>query len=234
MSQTLNLQIKNVLDVLHRELRPMTAREVGEILKIDIENNEELIRNVESSTKLEKQKDGRWRWKSKFYVRSKDELIAFLRSRSNGVEKNDLEDCYKGSMDDVKDIIESEPRQLIVLKNSTTKRELLYPYEPELALKISDDIKERWEKVRVPDQVEVHRYLVERRLKSGEKGDLPQVQVPLLNTLRSSTGAKSPQLQLTTSALSRCHENDLVDRSQPGATVASSLPTFTWRARAST
>uniref|UniRef100_A0A7S2ZS69 TFIIE beta domain-containing protein n=1 Tax=Rhodosorus marinus TaxID=101924 RepID=A0A7S2ZS69_9RHOD len=100
--QTLNMQIKSVLDVLRKELRPMTPEEIEKILGTDIVNNQELRKNVESSTKFLRERDGRWRWKSQYYIRNKDELLVFLRKRHDGVPRAALDDCYKGVTDDMK------------------------------------------------------------------------------------------------------------------------------------
>lgn len=99
----MNLQIKNVLDLLHKELVPMTPEEIGKRLNLDIVNNRELRENIESSPKLSKEPDGKWRWKSKHnFVRSKVDLMQLLRRSHNGIEKNELEDSYKGAADDIK------------------------------------------------------------------------------------------------------------------------------------
>uniref|UniRef100_A0A7S3EFD7 TFA2 Winged helix domain-containing protein n=1 Tax=Rhodosorus marinus TaxID=101924 RepID=A0A7S3EFD7_9RHOD len=175
--QTLNMQIKSVLDVLRKELRPMTPEEIEKILGTDIVNNQELRKNVESSTKFLRERDGRWRWKSQYYIRNKDELLVFLRKRHDGVPRAALDDCYKGVTDDMKDIINSKPREVIVLKNSTDKKEIVYPYESALSLPVSDDIRGMWETIHAPDRIEVHRYLIENGVKKGKVEDFPQLAI---------------------------------------------------------
>uniref|UniRef100_A0A7S3EEF9 TFA2 Winged helix domain-containing protein n=1 Tax=Rhodosorus marinus TaxID=101924 RepID=A0A7S3EEF9_9RHOD len=214
--QTLNMQIKSVLDVLRKELRPMTPEEIEKILGTDIVNNQELRKNVESSTKFLRERDGRWRWKSQYYIRNKDELLVFLRKRHDGVPRAALDDCYKGVTDDMKDIINSKPREVIVLKNSTDKKEIVYPYESALSLPVSDDIRGMWETIHAPDRIEVHRYLIENGVKKGKVEDFPQLAVRSCSLVLSS----APQnvkftRQLWADNVSLCILSSQINRRRP-------------------
>lgn len=64
---------------------------------------------------------------------------------------------------------------MIAIKNSATRRVVLYPISGVPYPPISPDVRERWGAIRLPDAVDIHRYLVERGLKADTAAGAPRV-----------------------------------------------------------
>lgn len=72
-------------------------------------------------------------------------------------------------------LIHTEPPTVIAIKNSATRRVVLYPISGVPYPTISPDVRERWAAIRLPDAVDIHRYLVERGLKANTAAGAPRV-----------------------------------------------------------
>jgi len=68
-----------------------------------------------------------------------------------------------------------DPPTVIALKNSATRRVVLYPISGVPYLTISTDVKAKWAGVRLPDAVDIHRHLVEKGLKADSGAGAPRV-----------------------------------------------------------
>eukprot|EP00871_Galdieria_phlegrea_P000856 jgi/Galph1/1771/GphlegSOOS_G461.1 len=160
----LGLLLVNILNYLHNELRPVSPQELKEKLRIDVEQKE-LAENLRTNPRIVVEPDGRLRWKSKYLLRNKQDLLSVIRKSQNGIDKADLMDAYKGVEEDLQNLLNSEPKEVLIIKNNFYKQEFVFPFEPRLFYPVSADVTELWSEVRVPDPVDVHRYLVGRGLK---------------------------------------------------------------------
>ncbi|GAB0497582.1 hypothetical protein MMPV_008917 [Pyropia vietnamensis] len=159
-----------VLEYLRSVLRPVPSSELASALGVDVDRRPELAAELEANPKCLREVNGEWRWRSKHYLRSAAELASLLRRCPNGIVSEELWDAYAGIKDDIED-----PPTVIAIKNSATRRVVLYPISGVPYPTISPDVKERWSAIRLPDAVDIHRYLVERGLKANTSAGAPRV-----------------------------------------------------------
>lgn len=83
---------------------------------------------------------------------------------SDGINERDLYDSYKGVEDDIAKLKKRDA----VYEIKSGAKVLLFPRDPRLDLQISDEVKDRYKSVSVPDAIEMHRYLVAEGLKETD------------------------------------------------------------------
>lgn len=164
-----------VLEYLRSVLRPVPSSELAEALGVDVDRRPELAAELEANPKCLREVSGEWRWRSKHYLRSAAELASLLRRCPNGIVSEELWDAYAGIKEDIETLINTEPPTVIAIKNSATRRVVLYPISGVPYPTISPDVRERWSAIRLPDAVDIHRYLVERGLKANTAAGAPRV-----------------------------------------------------------
>jgi hypothetical protein len=171
----LGLVLLSILKYLRCELRPVSLEELKEKLNINIEADPELVENLKTNPRILIEPDGRFRWKSKYFLRNKDDLLAVIRRNPNGIDKKDLLDAYKGVEEDLEQLLHSQPPCILCIRNNFYKQEYLFPAEPKWWYPVSEHVRQLWSEVRVPDPVDVHRHLTSRGLKQvSQKSVQPQ------------------------------------------------------------
>jgi len=81
-----------------------------------------------------------------------------------------------------------DPPTVIALKNSATRRVVLYPISGVPYLTISADVKAKWAAVRLPDAVDIHRHLVEKGLKADSGAGAGQRAAPRRGPTAAAVG----------------------------------------------
>mmetsp|Transcript_6031 Transcript_6031/g.10845 ORF Transcript_6031/g.10845 Transcript_6031/m.10845 type:complete len:249 (-) Transcript_6031:73-819(-) len=164
--------IHSILKLLQTELKPMSSQEIKSKLgpAYDLAGNATLRDNLKANPKVLREPDGRWRWKAKYYLRNKDDLLAFLSQTTIPIIIPELYDSYKGVKEDIEDIIkENNPRRVIVIKNPALNKNMLFNYDPKLFVHVEDEIKAKYNQIRLPaDMKDVHRLLLQTGLKVDE------------------------------------------------------------------
>lgn len=161
----LGLVLLSILQYLQSELRPVSPEELKEKLQVDVEAYPELKENLKTNPRILIEPDGRLRWKSKYFLRNKTDLLAVIQRSPTGIDKKDLLDAYKGVEEDLENLLHSQPPQVLNIRNNFYKQEFLFPAEPKLWYPVSEDVRQLWSEIRVPDPVDVHRHLVSKGLK---------------------------------------------------------------------
>jgi len=157
----------SILKLLQTELRPLSSAEIQSHIGVDVLNHPAMLENLKANPKILREPDGRWRWKSKYYLRNSDDLLALLRRSTEPIVASELYDAYKGIKADIESLLNEAPRQVIAIKNASSGKTLLMNYEPRLFIQVSEDIITKWNEIRVPDANDTHRFLVQHGLKSG-------------------------------------------------------------------
>lgn len=158
----IGLQLSRIHNFLRNELLPYTSAEILKQTGVDIDGNPEVLYSLTGdASKVIREKDGKWRWASKYQLRNFNHLLSLMGRSTDGVNEKDLLDSYKG----VKQDIAKLKKRGAVYEIKSGARLLLFPRDPRLDIEISDEVKERYKKVSVPDAIEVHRYLVAEGLK---------------------------------------------------------------------
>lgn len=167
MAELPGLQLSRVHDYLRRELASRTSEEIRLATGVDVDDSPELLQSLRGDkSKVLREPDGRWRWKSKHYLTGFNELLQFFALAAEGVPEPDLHDCYRGVREDIARLKDSA--RVYALKSGS--RTVLYARDPRLELAVPKSVTEEYAAVSVPDAVEVHRYLVRRGLKDGGAG----------------------------------------------------------------
>jgi len=143
----LNHDVVKYLRELEKEV---SAEQIKAALNIDVLGNEPLMEQLRQNPKISFE-DGVFSYKSKYPVRSREEVLALVRKNPDGIEMRDLIDSYKGVDADVKAL--ALDRQIYLIRNNDTKSEVLFPIDASYALEVSPEFKELWHKTLVPDEV---------------------------------------------------------------------------------
>lgn len=159
------MQLERVHKLLKAELRPLSSEEVLKETGVDIESSPEILLSLTGeASRVVREKDGRWRWKSAFYLRNFNGLLTLLARSPDGILEKHLLDSYKGVREDIKKL----KNRGAVYEIKSGSRVILFPRDSRLELDVAADVKEKYGSVRLPDAIEIHRYLVESGLKETE------------------------------------------------------------------
>lgn len=159
------LQLARVHNFLRAELEPFTSAEIHEKTGVDIDGNTDVLLSLTGeASKVIREKDGRWRWASKYQLRNFTHLLSLMARSSDGLNEKDLYDSYKGVKDDIKKL---KKRRAVYQIKSGSKL-LLFPHDPRLDVPVSDEVKKRYKHVLLPDAIETHRILVANGLKEAD------------------------------------------------------------------
>lgn len=170
------MQLEKVHKYLKEELRPLSTEDILESTGVDIEGNADILLSLKSSdSKVTQDEKGNWRWKSRFYLRSRNDLFSLLSRSPDGIVEKDLLDSYKGVDRDV----ERLKKRNVVYEIRSGSRVILFPRDTRLESTISEDVKKEYTSVKVPGPIEVHRYLVARGLKNKDDTTGVAVQTPV-------------------------------------------------------
>ena len=161
----IGLQLSRIHNFLKTELETFTSAQILEKTGVDIENTPEILISLTGdASKVLREKDGRWRWASKYQIRNFMHLLSLIARSANGINEKDLFDSYKGVKDDIKKL----KKKGAVYEIKSGSKMLLFPRDDRLEQKITPELKERYSKVMLPDMFEVNDYLVQNGLKGKD------------------------------------------------------------------
>lgn len=195
------MKILKVHKFLERELESFTSEEILKATGIDIENSPVIFNSLTGdASKVLREKDGRWRWASKYQLTNLNHLISLIARSPDGVCEKDLYDSYKGVKDDIKKL--KAKRAVHEIKNGS--RVLLFPRNAQLSVPISDELKQKYRSIILPeDDIEVHRYLVARNLKKTDDINGVKISQPVARKRpsRRNDRKKAKKIKLTNTHL---------------------------------
>lgn len=191
------LQLAKIHEFLRSKLESFSSEEILKEIGIDIESSPEILLSLNGDeSKVLREKDGKWRWASKYQLRNFSHLLSLIARSSDGVNERDLYDSYHGIK---KDIAKLKQRGAVYEIKSGSKT-LLFPRDPRLELTISTEILNCYNQVSLPDSIEVHRYLVEKGLKQTDDATGVRIAQPVSRKRPSSRGGnkrKQRKIKLT-------------------------------------
>jgi len=165
MDEPIGLKLSKIHTYLLAELEAKTVEEIEEATGVNIYGDSEVhISLTGANAKVIQEKDGRWRWKSKYFLKDRVSLFQLLANSPDGIIEKDLYDTYKGIKNDI--AILKQRDIVIQIKN------VLYPRDHRLepATPIDTDVVARMNGLQVPNAFEVSKYLVENKLKNAPDG----------------------------------------------------------------
>jgi hypothetical protein len=168
-SEPLGAQLHKVLRYLKKELRPVSPEEIEEALQIRLQRDSELWVNLVGNPRVLLESDGRWRWRSKYYLRNRDDLLNLLKTSVEGIPVSELQDSYRDALRDIRELAyERNPPLILAFRPSEhTKEVILFPNDPTLYVRISEQVRKLWQSIPIPDSSVVYDYLLQRGLKQG-------------------------------------------------------------------
>lgn len=193
------MQLARIHNHLRTELAPKSSAELLEATGVDIESSPDILLSLTgNASKVIKEKDGRWRWASKYYLRNFHDLLSLLARSRDGINERDLYDSYKDVRNDIKKLKACGG----VYDVKSGSKQVLYPRDDRLELEISEDVKARYNSVRLPDSIEVHRYLVSMGLKDTQDATGVKIAQPVSRKRPSRQGnRRARKIKLTNTHL---------------------------------
>lgn len=159
------LQLNKVHNHLREQLVPLTSREIRAATGVDLDADAELRASLLGDTsKVRREADGRWRWKSRHYLTGFNDLLHFFSTAQEGVPEGVLLDSYRGVRGDIARL--KDGGCVYALKAGS--RTILYRRDARLELSVRPDVRDAYGAVPLPDPIEVHRHLVRRGLKETD------------------------------------------------------------------
>lgn len=164
-SLPVGMQLERVHKFLKAELRPLTSSEILTATGVDIDGNAEILQSLtDEKSRVGQEKDGRWRWRSEFFLRNFNDLLAKMVQSPDGIAERRLLDAYKGVAGD----IEKLKKRGVVHEVKAGTKVILYPRDGRMELDVSEDVREKYNSVKLPDAIDVHRELVSAGLKDSD------------------------------------------------------------------
>ncbi|KAF6003562.1 hypothetical protein F1559_002663 [Cyanidiococcus yangmingshanensis] len=205
--EPLGVRIHKVLRYLKRELRPVAPDEIEQALQLELQRGSELWSNLVANPRVLLESDGHWRWRSKYYLRNRDDLLNLLKQTTDGIPVSELLDSYKDALRDIHQLAyERRPPLILAFRPSDHAKEvILFPNDPALYADISDQVRKLWQSIHVPDRSVVYDYLVQHGLKRNPDGKEALAALasgmqrpPLLKRrVRTGAGSSSRRIRLT-------------------------------------
>lgn len=179
----IGLQLAKIHNFLKAELEAFSSEELLERTGVDIEDSPDIFLSLTGdASKVIREKDNKWRWASKYQLRNFNQLLTLMFRSTDGVSERDLYDSYKGVKDDIKKL----KKRGAVYEIKSGSKILLFPRDDRFELNISEEVKEKYKHVPVPDAIEVHRYLVQRGLKETDDATGVKIAAPVSRKRPSS------------------------------------------------
>lgn len=158
-------QLLKIHKFLQEKLESFSSEEILRETGVDIDGSQQILDSLTGdASKVLREKNGKWRWASKYQLTSSHELRSLLARSLNGVSEKDLYDSYKSVKDDIKAL----KKRNAVIEIKSGSKVYLFPRDPRLEIEVSEELKQRYKEVSIPDEREVEAYLVQHNLKKTD------------------------------------------------------------------
>ena len=146
---------------------PLTPAQLRRATGIDLDESEELVAEMRTRALVEYERvTDTYRFRPEVRVTSKAELKDEIARSRSGVLAGKLLDAYPTAGDDI-DALVAEG-SVLRLKNSETKKFVLFPVDRSLMLPIDERVKKMWIETRHPDMTDVANYLKSKGHRSAQ------------------------------------------------------------------
>lgn len=158
-------QLLKIHKFLVEKLESFTSEEILKETGVDIEGSPQILDSLTGdASKVLREKNGKWRWASKYQLTSSHELRSLIARSLDGVCEKDLYDSYKSVREDLKAL---KKRDAVIEIKSGSKT-FLFPRDPRLEINVSDELQLLYKQVPIPDDREVDAYLLQHNLKKRD------------------------------------------------------------------
>lgn len=198
----IGLQLSKVHKFLAKELEAYSSQDIKNRTGVDIENTPEILHSLTGdASKVIRDKQGRWRWASKYQLTNFNHLITLIARSLDGVNERDLYDSYRGVRDDIKKL----KAKNAVHELKIGSKVILFPKNQQLTLDITDELKLKYKTITLPeDEIETHRYLVEHGLKQTDDKNGIKIAQPIVRkrpNRRNDRKRQNKRIKLTNTHL---------------------------------
>lgn len=170
------LKLERIHKFLAIELDAFSSEEILQHTGVDIENTPAILDSLTGdASKVLREKNGKWRWASKFQLTNSIELRSLIGRSLDGVSERDLFDSYKTVKDDIRML----KKKNAVYEVKSGSRTLLFPRDPRLNVDVSEELQTRYKQVPLLEEIEVHRYLVANGLKQTDDANGVSIAQPV-------------------------------------------------------
>jgi len=168
------MQLKKVVDYLRNVRKEVSIEELHR--ETGVQADEDLRFSLEKNPKVAITPDGKYKFRPKYDIRNRDELLDAVSQFEEGVSMVELEDCYPTIKEDAKAL--AEDRKVIILLNTETKHDVVYPTDPALRMDVSKDFQEIWRKLtdKFPPENEMESEMVKIGLKPTRQAVQQKIQ----------------------------------------------------------
>lgn len=174
--EPIGLQLQKIHKFLSTELESFSSEQILQRTGVDIEGSSAIFLSLtDDKSKVLREKDGKWRWASKYQVTNYTSLVAFIARSFDGVWEKDLWDSYKGVKDDIKKLRQKKA----VEEMKSGSKVLLFPRVHRFYADTSAEMKQIYNRVSLPDEIEVHRYLVSEGVKQTDDATGIKISQPI-------------------------------------------------------
>uniref|UniRef100_A0ACD5TSH2 Uncharacterized protein n=1 Tax=Avena sativa TaxID=4498 RepID=A0ACD5TSH2_AVESA len=153
-------QIKDVIELLYRTRKALTARQINEATYVDIERNGAVFESLRKNPKV--CFDGRcFSYKPTHSVTGKDGLLALIAGFRDGIPVKEVEDAYPSVLEDLQALKSSGDIYWL-----SGEQDNVYPNDPRSRLELDAELKKLFKEIKLPkDMLDIEKEL--RR--NGEK-----------------------------------------------------------------
>lgn len=136
-SVPINKQTKDVLDCLFNAGQPLTAEEIQEKTRFSVGVGTPLFAALQNNGKVE-YRNGLFHYKSQHSIKSKNDLLQFIRRAPDGTHVTEIKDSYKTVLDDVKAL--KDEGKIYCIFSIETLNDVLYPVDERLSIHVDADL----------------------------------------------------------------------------------------------
>jgi len=153
--------VKDILDFLDPH-KPKSAQEILNGTGIDVNSNSQLLNELKLNPFVTYQEPGLFSYKSKFVLKTREDLFELISKTVAGILLDDIKDSYKDVEEDVKTLIDT--RKILRIVNIDTKQAVLFPNDPRFVMNISPEFQQLWTSVKIPDDIDLEKEMAKANL----------------------------------------------------------------------
>ncbi|XP_071730731.1 transcription initiation factor IIE subunit beta-like [Rutidosis leptorrhynchoides] len=143
-------QIKQVIDLLFKSRKSLTAEQINEACYVDVKVNKAVFESLAKNPKVNY--DGKcFSYKSKHNVRDQEELLRLITTFAEGIAVADLKDAYPTVTKDLQAL--KSDRKIWLLSNFDSQEEIGYPNDPKLHIKVDNELKQLFRSIELPQDM---------------------------------------------------------------------------------
>ncbi|KAJ0791562.1 putative transcription initiation factor TFIIE, beta subunit, TFA2, Winged helix domain 2 [Helianthus annuus] len=140
-------QSSNLVFVYLQSRQSFTAEQINEACYVDVKGSKAVFESLTNNPKVNY--DGRcFSYKSKHSVRDQKELLRLIQTFAEGIAVADLKDAYPTVMEDLQ--VLKAGRQIWLLSTIDAQKEIAYPNDPRVPIKVDDELKQLFRSIKLP------------------------------------------------------------------------------------